>query len=244
MEYSLHQLTHGNVLLFLGIVLAGFVLLRILKRYLPLVARKERIRRAITILLPIVETLFWIWVFYEAIPSLSSRHPLLGILVFTIALAVIIWFAWYQLRDYIAGIIFHSSVNLSEGDYVEINNTTGKVNKLKNRYMELTTSQGEVVLLPYASITDKKLIKKQITKQTRSYHFTLLVKGSEPSHAQTKAITHFIQCQPWSSLRTNPQVQFLHRENDGNLYEITLFTPSNSQGEKIKAELEKKFGQL
>lgn len=241
MENAIQEIAQGNLFLLLGFTLAGYIIIRLLRKYLPLLMRKERAKRITRVSLPVLEIIFWIWVFYEAIPAFYQRNTLLGILIFAVALSMIAWFAWYRLRDFIAGFMFQTGMELKEGEIIEIEGTVGKVTRFRGRHLELTTIQGETVLLPYTSIAGKKVVKQHSTEQTQSFRFTLSANGSTEPHQQSAAIKQFILRQPWSSLSKDPQVHYTHTDEEKNIYEITVFTPDNSHAEKIREELEGRF---
>ena len=241
MENAIHEIAQGNLFWLLIFTFAGYILLRILHKYLPLAMRKERAKKITRVSLPVAEMFFWVWVMYEAIPALYNRNQLLGILVFVAALAMIIWFAWYRLRDFIAGVIFQTGSEIMEGETVEIHETIGKVKRFRSRHLELNTSQGETILLPYSSIIGRKIIKRPSTEKTRSFTFTITVQQDTDPHAQTVLMKQFILRQPWSSINKDPQVQFLRVEDGKNQYKVTVFTPDNSHAEKIREGLEERF---
>ena len=241
MENAIHEIAQGNLFWLLIFTIAGYIILRLLHKYLPLAMRKERAKKITRVSLPVAEMFFWVWVMYEAIPALYNRNQLLGILVFVAALAMIIWFAWYRLRDFIAGVIIQTGSEIKEGETVEIRETTGKVKRFRSRHLELSTSQDETVLLPYSTIISHKIIKRPSTEKTKSFTFNIEVQQDADPHAQTGLMKQFILRQPWSSLNKDPQVQFLRSEGGKNHYSITVFTPDNTHAEKIREGLVERY---
>ncbi len=241
MEITIHEITQGNLFWLLIFTLTGYVILRIIKKYLPLMMKKELSKRIIGIGIPILEVLFWLWVFYESIPVFYNHHKLLGILVFTIALSAIIWYTWYRLRDYVAAFIFRTGNEISIGESIEYENVSGKVISFKSRYIELKNASGDIELIPYTAISGKRIIRHQNTEQSQSFKFAISINGETPPKTQAADIKQFILRQPWSSLSKDPVIRYLGNDDEGNHYEITVFTPDNSYAEKIKRELQKRF---
>ena len=241
MENAIHKITKGNIYWILLFAVAGFILLYIIKQYLPLVLRKERSKKVFRYIIPVLEAVFWIFIFYEAIPAFYHKHYLLGILIFTIALGAMVWFFWFRLRDYTAGLICRLSKNLHLNDRINIDGTTGKITGFKAAYLELESESGDTILMPYGLVTGRKVIKQQISDRRQNYIFEIIIPAKEDPRLQIRSIRRFIISQPWSSLSKDPQIRFIKTEKENNRYEITVYTPDSSYAEKIRIQLEEKF---
>ena len=242
METAIQEISQGNIFGIIILSALGYGVLLLIRKYIPLVLKRDRSRKILRIIYPIVELAFWIWVFYAAIPALYEKHFLLGLSAFAVALAVIVWYAWYRLRDYIAGIILRSSQDIREQEIIIIAGSEGKIIKFGSYNLMLETDNGEIVLLPYSCFAGKKIIKKHPSEQVKSFKFILTIQSGKDPVKLISEIKNTVLTQPWSSLKKDPQILMLNSDNDqANKFEITVFTPNMVYAQRIKAYLEAKY---
>lgn len=241
METAIQEISQGNIFGIIILSALGYGILLLVRKYIPLMLKRDRSRKILKVIYPIVELAFWAWVFYAIIPVLYKKHFLLGFCAFAVALSVIVWFAWYRLRDYIAGILFRSSKDIHEQEVISVLGSEGKIIKFGSYNLSLETENGEIVLLPYSSFTGKKIIKQHPSEQVKSFKFILSFDSEKDPVKLVSEIKNTILTQPWSSLKKDPQIVMINSDSKEVKFEITVFTPDMVYAQRIKAHLESEY---
>ena len=241
METAIQEISQGSIFGIIILSTLGYGILLLVRNYIPLLLKRDRSRKTFRVIYPIVELAFWVWVFYAIIPALYEKHFLLGFSAFAVALSVIIWYTWYRLRDYMAGIIFRSSKDIREQESISVSGSEGRIIKVGSYNLSLETENGEIVLLPYSSFAGKKIIKQHSSEQVKSFKFVLTVDSEKDPIKLVSEIKNTILTQPWSSLKKDPQIVMINSDDKEVKFEITVFTPDMVYAQRIKAYLESKY---
>ncbi|MFW6019845.1 MAG: mechanosensitive ion channel domain-containing protein [Bacteroidales bacterium] len=218
------QFSSSAVYFFLLITIVIFGLFRILKFIVPLLALKNEQKRQFKKALPVVEFVVWfvflIWGINYFIKYNSYFALALGILV----LLIFIWFAWYALRDIIAGIVIKANRDLNLNDMVDIADHHGKIIRFGMRNLILETENGKNIFLPYSMIINQELIRSHPAEKILSHTFKLTTSKDRSIEQTIQEIHKTILSLPWTSRIKKPVIR-AEQENDKNyIFRVTTYS--------------------
>lgn len=143
------------------VTLLLFVLMRTLAYVTRVYISSARLKMAFVRIIPVLELVLWgIWVFWAA-DRLFQNAFLYQLFTGSALVLILIIFGWYFLRDYIAGILLKSETTLEPGQEVHSGDVKGVIRKVGLRSLELVTTGGETIKLPYSVMSTRLFSKNQ-----------------------------------------------------------------------------------
>ncbi|MCF8217736.1 MAG: mechanosensitive ion channel [Bacteroidales bacterium] len=218
------QFSSSAVYLFLLIAIILFGLFRILNFTVPLLPLKTEQKKRFKKALPVVEFVAWfiflIWGINYFIKYNSYFALALGILV----LLIFIWFAWYALRDIIAGIIMKANRGLNLNDMVDIADYHGKIKRFGIRNLVLETENGKSIFLPYTMIIKQELIRSHPAEKILSHTFTLTTPKDKTIEQSMREIHKSLLSLPWTSRIKKPLIRAEQETEASYVFQITAYS--------------------
>lgn len=184
-----------------------------------------------------------IWIFYLCwfILLFLKSGSLFVIVVFAILFFILYVLGKLWLFDLVAGVIFKSGGQVKKGDYFEKDENKGIISKLGSRFLIIEHIDGNMVHIPYRTITSSIFSKNEIIDQKSGYTFDMEIKSKENIEA-TKSIIHkFILSLPWSSVNKSPVITLIGQTTEKYIFKITVFAIDKSFATKIEDHLKKQF---
>ncbi len=153
--------------------LALIVLLRGANYFLTLITHQKNLRAYILRIFPWIEVVLWTAYVFWAIHYWF--HDLAGYMLIsaTVAIVLILLMGWYVLRDIISGAVLRSDNNLEPGLKIKTDNLSGTISSLGFISMEITSTEGERVNVPYSRITGQSITKRAAKGQGKSQSFKI-----------------------------------------------------------------------
>ena len=151
---------------------------------------------------------------------------------------VLIFVAWFVLRDYLAGVVLKSDGSMKVNDWIRVKNVEGRVTKMGLRSMIVTVDSGETVNMPYSAISGEISSKPNPSEDLISNTFHVKL-GREPdAEATIQQIRKAILNAPWSSVRKFPEIKLTGDTREYFEFEITVYSIKAVYFQKIKDQLE------
>ncbi|MDX9748331.1 MAG: mechanosensitive ion channel [Paludibacter sp.] len=140
----------------LAIVL--FLFLRAVQGLYLKVVASPRYRMMFARWFPILEFGVWMVFIYWSIGTLPAESGLSAFLTTALSVVLIAAIGWYFIRDAIAGFILRSENALEKGMTLNTGSYVGVVTELGYRSLKIKNAGGEIVRVPYSSLTAKQLL--------------------------------------------------------------------------------------
>ncbi len=226
---------------FIGWGVAIFLLLRLLRFLLPLSLYRDKPRKILTRLFPIVELVVWVIFLSWFIFLFSEADEIYVYVVLAILLMILFWISRYWVKDLIAGVIFRSSARLKAGDILHFEDLKGTIKKFGNFSVELETQDNQVIFIPYGKLADAVNIKSEPTGQSQGYTFVLVCKLAQDPTVLIQQIKTTILSSPWVSVNRMPLITLLQQSESMSEFEITVFPIDKSFAGKIENLVSEKY---
>jgi len=226
---------------FLTIVVFLFLFFRMLSYVLPLVFRNRPYYKLLKKYIPFIEIFIWIIFLSKAYYKLSISNQVFSISSFLIIIIVVLYFSWFALKDYVAGVVFKTSGNVFIGDIVRIDKYTGEIVKLGYRTLSIETTKGEIVYIPYSKVITSSVVKINLAETIKSYSFKLEISKTNSLVDTIKNIKDSIINLPWSSVKKNPGVYLVEETNDKIILDITVYAIEEGYFYNIENYIKEKF---
>ncbi|MCB9089676.1 MAG: mechanosensitive ion channel family protein [Calditrichae bacterium] len=232
---------------FWQILLAGVVLFAAF-RFIPKVIRMLRVRPQLRIYLtralPVSEFLLWmlfiVWVLGKIAGNAQSLLPLL----LTLSLAgLVIWAAWFAIRDVVAGVILKAEDIYETGQQIKLKSLEGRIVKSGYRSLMIETTSGEVVKIPYSRIAGQQRVLSNPAEIARSHSFSLKVPKTTPLPEAIERVRICALNAPWTSITREPQVKPGPETADYYHIDVVVYAPGEHYFQKIEALLRNEFGE-
>lgn len=215
-------------------------------RFIPKVIRmlrvRPRLRIYLTRALPVSEFLLWMLFFVWALGKIAGNaRPLLPLLL-TLALAgLIIWAAWFAIRDVVAGVILKAEDIYEPGQQIKLKSLEGKIVKSGYRSLMIETGSGEVVKIPYSRIAGQQRVISNPAEIARSHSFSLKVPKRMPLAETVERIRICALNAPWTSVTREPQVKPGPETADYYHVDVVVYAPGEHYFQKIETLLKQEF---
>lgn len=189
---------------------------------------------------------FIVWVLFLIA---STRHIILNPLhsyyvIIVLVLVLLIWIAWFALRDLVAGIILKLEGSVGLNEKVIINNISGNITKLSYLSLMLETDTGQKVSLPYHLVKNKEKIKDTVNNVIHKVSLKLKIDKQFTATQIQEKLQKYILNSPWI-VPTQTPIIFLEKENmDSYQFNITIFLLNKKYILKFKEVIASKIDSL
>lgn len=197
--------------------------------------------------LPVSELMVWGLFFIWAIQFLYNKGYLVAMMPAIIFIIIILYLAWFGLKDIIAGVVFKTSNQLQTNDQITIaeRDIAGKVISVKKTFLELEDETGRLVIIPYSKITGAIIFKNSPSHSLLSHSFKLKLtpvnKETDVSELAEK-IKSFILVLPWTSQKKQPKISVDEESDDFIVFSLTIYTPHETYFTQTEKQVVKAFG--
>lgn len=220
-----------------GIII--FLVFAILRFGIPYILKTQKQQSYIKQILLISEITVWIFYLCWFIFLFLKYRSFFVIIVFAVLLFVLYVIGRLWLVDLIAGIIFKSGGQLKKGDYVEKDGYKGIVNKLGSRFLVLENIDGNMIQIPYHTITSSVFKKNETIDQKSGFSFELEIESTKSFEEIKSNIQKSILSLPWTSIHKSPVITLLDQTPEQYRLKITVFAIDKSFASKIENHIKK-----
>ena len=227
----------GSTQIFGKFILWGIIILlffAIIRFGIPYVLKTQKRQAYVKQIFLISEITVWIFYLCWFIFLFLKSGSFFVIVVFAILLFVLYAIGRLWLIDLISGIIFKSGGQIKKGDYVEKDEYKGIVNKLGSRFLILENIDGNMIHIPYRTITSSIFRKNETIDQKSGYAFDLETKNTGSLEEIKTDLQKSILSLPWSSIHKSPAITLQDQTSEGYRFKITVFAIDKSFGPKIE----------
>lgn len=229
----------GKFLLWGIIILLFFAILRF---GIPYIVKNQKRQVYLKQILLISELTIWIFYLCWFIFLFLKSGSFFVIVVFAILFFILFFIGKLWLIDLIAGIIFKSGGQVRKGDYFEKDANTGIVYRLGSRFLIVENIEGNMVHIPYHTITSSVFMKNEAIEQKSGYTFDLETKCTRSLEEIKSDIQKSILSLPWSSIKKLPVITLLDQTSEKYILKVTVFAIDKIFATKIEDHIKKQYG--
>ncbi len=151
-------MTYFKILL---LAIALFSFLRFTSLHLPLLLKNRKIKATIIRVFPSFELFVWLWFIIWSCSIIFLNFAAFPVIMAFIVVIIMGILAWYLLRDIVSGLILCSENGFEPGQVIKTPFIQGTIKKLGYRSIEIISSNGEQVKVPYTMLMNTTVIKPQ-----------------------------------------------------------------------------------
>ena len=226
----------------LSLVLIGiatFIALRVLIYSIRFLSKEGILYKALFRITPVLEFVVWaayvIWAVYVVFEGYEFKPVLMASMALILCLAI----GWYLLRDLVSGMILKSENAFDTGQYLKAGTSEGIIRKVGYLSVDLETTEGENIKLPYSKLINQILIRPQ-TKSSHKFALIKLEITSEMPHPEIKQLLlKAINSTPWVVYSREPEIIIKPAENNLQHVEVRFVSFSDEHTSQLKNFLEK-----
>ncbi len=141
------------------VAIALIVLLRGGRYFLNLTTRNKQYHVYVLRAFPWVEVIIWFSFIFWTISLHFGHTGIYPVLSGSAAVAFVLLFGWFVLRDFFAGAVVRASQELEPGMFIQTDTLSGAIISLGYLNMELRAGDGEKLIVPYSRISGKQITK-------------------------------------------------------------------------------------
>ncbi len=197
----------------ISVLIAGgaLVLVQILiGRAAHLIPLSGTVRRKLARIRPGFFFLLWVLFGFWALQTLIADSPFYTVLAGGLVGVLVVLFAWFILRDLVAGVIFSTKHPDSLNRRIRAGGVTGRVLKAGLTGLQVAADGGEVLSVPYSNLVGEVAVENAQDQSLPRFRTTLSLAGiSGDVDSVRKDIQKEILLSPWVNHRHLPSVRLL-----------------------------------
>lgn len=213
------------------VLLAGVLLWALLKAgrqiILASIPHFPALRRIIP-LFPGISFIVWIVYAFWFAHVCFSGYEIYPILILALFILLAALFAWFVLRDIVAGVVFSTRNQFSLNHRISFGDTTGKIIGVGITRLVVRTDSGDTASIPYSRLSKEVVCERAEDTASDYYRILLKLEKTEPSDQLQSSITREVLCTPWASFGTTPIVRLKGEDDSAYDFEV-LFKSLNSR---------------
>lgn len=221
-----------------------FVFFRAVTYALPLFLKNKRILKILKRYLPLIEFILWILFSVIVFKNFLEDNQYFAVALFVIMLVITVWASRMVLKDYIAGIIIKTNSGLNTGDTIIFTGYSGVITKFKFRTIEIESDNSEIIQIPYSLILENSIKKSRPKEDLTAYTFNITISKSDSIERMSEDIKQTVYNLPWTSVKKDPIIKPVSETKTTVLFEITIYSPGKDYNYKIENYLKEKFSSI
>ncbi|TVQ91855.1 MAG: hypothetical protein EA393_04285, partial [Bacteroidetes bacterium] len=193
--------------------------------------------------LPLAELIIWILFLLWSIQYLGSRGQIITLVPLLVFIILILYLAWYSMKDITAGVIFKTGKTHHINDHISVSGITGKITAMGLRNLEIEDYSGQIVTIPYSKIVGNIMLKSYPSQSLLSHNFQMKIAVNENidifqtiENMRTSILTL-----PWSSQKKEPKIIVETETDDFFTLSITIFSLDESYFKKTEKYLQEQY---
>lgn len=218
-----------------------FLALRLMSRLIRILPARPRLHSFYLRLFPVFEFAIWIafglWAMGEIFGELSFYN-----IIIIVALGVIFTaLGWFFLRDFIAGVVLKTETPFEINQIIKTTSVEGKIIKLGYRSVELETTDGQRVKVPYSQLASSVISLQTLDDRVQVFELTLKVDSNIPIQQAKESIKSSLFLLPWSAINKEPSIRVIDQNNKFNTFQVLFYSVSSRHASFIRQDLKNKF---
>ncbi|MDR2084898.1 MAG: mechanosensitive ion channel [Bacteroidales bacterium] len=238
------NITSSSIVLLIIEALALFIILKLIRKFLPLLPKKEKFRKLLRKHTQIFEIIAWVLFLIHVINKLNNKHLVTQIIIISLLAAAILYFLWFYFRDYINGLIFRTNYNIYLDDYITVNNVSGRVKSFKNKYIELESKNGDIFYVNYSNLMKGVISRRADTEQSSVFSFSIKIFSENYSVNKISEIKKYLLTFPSVSTNKAPVIKVANNTDKHIELNISFVSLDEERNDIVMEAVRDKFNEV
>jgi len=222
---------------YLFFAIALFAALRFTIRLIKSLSAHKNVKRILLRTFPLVEFVIWLgfgfWVLSQAYSDSEYYHLLISAAAGSLVLIV----GWYFLRDFIAGIILKTEIPFENNQHIRTSQEEGTLKKLGYRSIEIESSNGELVKIPFSQLATNSIHLQNIDETMQGHETIVNISSKVPIQEAKDHLTREILLLPWASITHQPIIKIIEQGSEMNTYKVHFHSISDRHAAYISQHI-------
>jgi hypothetical protein len=210
------------IILTVAVILLLLLVLSLTKTILPLNYIKLKDKKRYQKILYYIEIFGGIIVLSMFAGYLYHRSTVVAMVLMLFLALIILFFGWFFIKDYVAGLVIKASANLSLNDIIEINGIKGKIISFGHLSIVVNSEEGKKIYLPYSKIASNIKAVKVASEIKNNQSFEIICKNVNNKEKFSENVKKYILTLPWVNHTIMPDVEITEIDNKDIKLNITL----------------------
>lgn len=175
-------------------------------------------------LLPAIEFFIWLIYIFWAIDFLFKNKFYYQYLVISLVFILVVFLAWFVVKDFIAGIVFKAQNDLQKNNSIQLGKTSGKIKSQHATHLKVETSSGQIVKIPYSKLNQEIISEASESTTVEEFKFKINVAKNKSKQDIEEKIRFLVINSPWSNLNVSPVIKFLSDNESTFTFEVLINT--------------------
>ena len=233
------NISYTSVIWFIALGVGIFLLFRFLKKliYYWIPSRQNR-HLKFERLLPVIEGIVWFaWVMWGAQDVFSNKR-LYTLIILAIIAIIIVSMSWFAIRDFIAGVVLKLEGAFNIGERIKVRDVEGRVKELGYFSVKLENFQGEVITMPYSSVSGVKRTLSKSGDKVKNHTFTLQLSKKYAVTETIEQAKSVILNTPWASITQKPHIKLIEENQEVYTFEVIVYSLHQRYFQKLQTHLQ------
>lgn len=242
MGYFVIEFSRSAVYIFLLVGVLIFIMFRISRWTFRNISGENEMKKILSRYFPVFEILIWFIFMIWAIQYFWNNNQLYSFAMIFVLMILVIWVAWYALKDYIAGVIFKTGKRIQVNEKILVDEYSGKIRQFNNRTLELERETGEIVIIPYSYLFGKIIVKTQNSQIIQKHTFQISCEHTANTNELLDKIHRELLINPFSLSLKDPQISLSEKSKDNKLLiDIVVYSFDKQYFYNIEKDIRDKF---
>jgi len=239
MENINFNISYTSVIWFIALGVGIFLLFRFIKRLVYYwIPKRQNRQLKFERLLPVIEGMVWFtWVIW-GVQGVFNNKGLYTLIILVIIAIVLIAMSWFAIRDFIAGVVLKLEGAFNIGERIKIQDVEGRVKELGYFGVKLENFQGEVITMPYSSVSGVKRVLSKSSDKIKNHTFTLQLPKKYAVTETIEQAKNTILNTPWASITQKPHIKLLAENNESYTLEVIVYSLHQRYFQKLQTHLQ------
>jgi len=175
-------------------------------------------------LIPAVEFISWLIYIFWAIDFLFKNKLYYQYLVISIVIIVVVFLAWFVVKDFIAGIVFKVQNDLQTKSNIQLGAICGVIKAQHLTHIQIETSAGQILKVPYSRLNHEIISEISDTTSNEDFKFQIQIKKTKNKKETEDLLNFHIINSPWSNFNIKPVTKLLSEDENLYTFDVTAST--------------------
>ncbi len=222
---------------YLIFAIALFAVLRFTMRLIKSLSAHKNVKRILLRTFPLVEFVIWLGFGFWVLSQVYSDYEYYYLLMSATAGSLVLIVGWYFLRDFIAGIILKTEISFETNQQIRTPQEEGTLKKLGYRSIEIESSNGELVKIPYSQLATNSIHLQNIDETMQGHETIVSISSKVPIQEAKDNLSREILLLPWASITHQPAIKLVEQRSDKNTYQVHFHSISDRHAAYISQHI-------
>ncbi len=191
--------------------------------------------------IPALEFITWLIFIFWAIDYLFKSKMYYQYLVISIVIIVVVFLAWFVVKDFIAGIVFKVQNDIKSDNNIQFGKISGTIKSQHLTHMKVETTSGQVVKIPYSRLNQEVISEISDSKTAEEFKFQVTTDRTLSKQDTNENIRFMVINSPWSNINKSPVIKLTSENENTYTFDIMVNALNHKHMRLIEKSVSEQF---